>query len=133
MSEDRPEIDRISARSPGSDPEDPYADIDVSTLPGWWRRAIREFEEHDLRPYRPPRFENDTPVHEVVRDLEREFEVELGFVCLDDGYRDRWTIRIDGEPVSTVGRHRSPDGYTLYEIRDTEFESLVRDELEDTG
>lgn len=130
MSEDRSEIDRISARSPGADPEDPYADIDVSTLPDWWRRAIREFEEHDLRPYRPPRFENGTPVHEVVGELEREFGVEIRFASIDTDYREEWTVEVDGEPVATVGRRRSPEGYTLYEIRDTEFASLVRDEIE---
>lgn len=122
----RSDIDQLSSRSPGDDPEDPYADVDISELPEWWQRAIREFEAHDLRPYRPPRFADGTLTHRVVETLERDLGVDVSFGSRDDDYREQWEVRVDGSPVEKVARHRSPNGYTVYEIGSDRFESLVR-------
>jgi len=123
---DRLSVVRLESRPPGSDPEDPYEDVDVSTLPAWWRRAIEEFEAHDLRPYRPPRFADGRLTHEVVDALEADLDVEIGFGSVDSEYRERWEVWIDGDPVAEVGRHRDPDGYTVYEIESEAFATLVR-------
>lgn len=128
--DDEQTVEQLRSRAPGADPEDPYEGIDLDTLPDWWRRAIEEFEMHDLRPYRPPRFEDGTYVHEATTPLEREFGIDIRFGSVDTDYRKQWTIRVDEEPVGTVGRHRSSDGYTVYEIGCDEFESLIRDTIE---
>lgn len=124
-------IEQLRSRSPGVDPADPYENVDIDTLPGWWQRAIREFEAHDLRSYRPPRFEDEILAHKVITSLEREFGVEIGFGSVNTDYRKRWTVRIDEEPVGTIGRHRSSEGYTVYELEHAEFESLIRDAIEE--
>ena len=127
--DDEQSVEQLRSRDPGADPEDPYKGINLDTLPEWWRRAIEEFEAHDLRPYRPPRFGDGTLVHEVTTPLEREFGITIRFGSVDTDYRNQWTIRVDEEPVGTVGRHRSSDGYTVYEITCDEFESLIRDAI----
>jgi hypothetical protein len=124
-------IEALRSRSPGDDPEDPYADVDVSSLPAWWRRAIEEFEAHDLRPYRPPRFADGTLAYEVIGPLEAEFGVDIDFASVETDFREAWSVRVDGEPVGAVGRRRSPEGYTVYETDPDDFEALVRAALDD--
>lgn len=118
-------------RAPGEDPDDPYADVDVSTLPAWWRRAIREFEAFDLRPYRPPRFEDGALKHEVVADLEAELGVEVELRGVDVTHGDDWTVYVDGSPAGAVGHRRSPEGYSVFEVDSDEFERLVREAAAD--
>lgn len=129
--DDDPSVEQLQSRAPGVDPEDPYEDVDIDALPEWWQRAIEEFEAHDLRPYRPPRLDDGTLAYEATASLEREFNLDIRFVSVDTDYRERWTVRVDGEPVGTIGRHRSSDGYTVYEIERTQFESLIRDAIEE--
>lgn len=130
MDDKRP-VERLRSRAPGADPEDPYEEIDLDTLPEWWQRAVEEFEAHDLRPYRPPRFDDGTLAHEAIAALEDKFEINIRLGSVDTDYRERWAVRIDGEPVGTIGRHRSSEGYTVYEIERTEFESLIQDAVEE--
>lgn len=127
MTDGDTDIDDLRDRRPGSDEDDPYADVDVSALPAWWQRAIEHFERHDLRPYRPPRFEDGTAKHEVEAILEAELDAEIAFTCVNASVGDEWTVRVDGEPIGTIGRHRSPDGYTVFEMAATEFVAWVRD------
>jgi len=123
-------VEQLRSRAPGADPDDPYEDIDLDTLPEWWQRAIEEFEAHDLRPYRPPRFDDGTLAHEAVADLERELGIDISIGSIETDYREQWTIRVDDESVGTIGRHRSSAGYTVYETERAEFESLIRDAVE---
>lgn len=130
MTEDH-RVERLRHRSPGEDPDDPYEDVDLADLPAWWRRAIREFREHDLRPYRPPRFSDGKLVHEVVASLEAAYDVDIGFGAVGSGFRERWTVRVDGEPAWEVPRHRAVEGFTVYEIDSAAFERRLRGLLED--
>lgn len=128
--DDERSVERLESRAPGTDPEDPYEDVDLDSLPDWWQRAVEEFESHDLRPYRPPRFDDGVLVHEAVSDLESELGVEIRFRSVDTDYRERWGVWIDGTAVGAVGRHRSSEGYTVYELARDEFESLIRDAID---
>lgn len=128
--DDETSVAALRDRDPGEDEEDPYADVDVSALPEWWQRAIREFEAHGLRPYRPPRFEDGTPKHEVVAGLETDLGVEVAVRGVDATHGDDWTVFVDGEPAGTVGRHRSPEGYSVFETTSDAFERLVRSAVE---
>lgn len=123
---DRAGVARLESRSPGAD-EDPYADVDLEELPDWWRRAVEEFRAHDLRPYRPPRLADGALAHEVVEELEAELGVELSFGSVDAAFRERWEVRLDGDAVAAVDRHRSPEGYTVYEVDAERFRELVRE------
>ena len=123
-------IEALRSREPGEDAEDPYEDVDLSELPDWWRRAVEEFREHDLRPYRPPRFADGTLVHEVVEPLEAEIDVAIDFANLAGDRREDWSVRLDGEPVGRIPRRRSPEGYTVYETEPETLELIVREAAE---
>ena len=119
-------IEALRHRHPGSDPADPYEDVDLNTLPSWWRSAVEEFRAHDLRPYRPPRFVDGTPVHDVIDELTEQLAVEIGFGAVGDDYREAWTVRINGNDAFSIPRHRSVDGYSVYEIEASDFKRKVR-------
>ena len=119
--------DALRGRAPGEDPEDPYDDVDLETLPDWWRRAVELHREFDLRPYRPPRFADGTFKHEVVADLEATLDVDVRLRAVDARYGDDWTLLVDGDPVADVPRRRSAEGYTVYELVPEAFERLVRE------
>lgn len=123
---ERAAVARLESRAPGADEEDPYEGLDLEELPGWWRRAVEEFRAHGLRPYRPPRFDDGAMVHEVVGELEAEHGVEVSLGAVGGDFRAEWEVRIDGEPAGAVGRHRSPRGYTVFEIGADRFRELVR-------
>lgn len=131
MSQDTPTtVEAIAHRNPGED-ESPYSDIEISTLPDWWADAVKEFEAHDLRAYRPPRFDDGTLKRSVVKKLETKHGVSIRFVGQNTSYRDDWEVQIDGEKITTIGRHRSPDGYTVFEIGPEEFVEQVTEALEE--
>lgn len=122
---------RLSSRGPGEDPEDPYDDVDLDELPDWWRQAIRDFRDAGLRPYRPPRFEDGRLTPDVIEELEDELDLEIRFSCFDGRYGDDWDVEVDGDPVGRVGRHRSTDGRTVYELTSQSFVELVRSSVSD--
>lgn len=109
---------------------DVYSDIEIENLPEWWQRAILEYEEHELRPYQPPRFSDEILKYKVVNPLEEEHGVTIRFCKLHGSYGDDWTVEIDGEPIGEIGRHRNPNGYTVYEMSSDDFESWIRSHLE---
>lgn len=104
----------------------PYEDVDVSDLPEWWQTAIAEFEEHNLRAYRPPQFADGALKFEVVRRLERQLDVCIDFVRLDLS-SDDWTVRIDNTPVGTIGRHRDANGRSVFEMESDDFSEWIRE------
>jgi hypothetical protein len=107
---------------PGSDDE---------SRPTWWQRAVDHFEAHDLVPYQPPRFADGTFKHTVEHELEQQLGVTITFRCKNADVGDDWTVLVDGRPVGTVGRYRSRDGYTVYEIEPNEFRDLIRSAVRD--
>lgn len=111
----------------GYDENDPYADEDISDYPDWWRRNIEQFREHGMRPYRPPRFTDEKYTPGVIARLEAEYDVDVQFRALEPRVGDDWSVVVDGEEVGAVGRRRSGDGYTVYELTSTEFEQMVED------
>lgn len=124
--EEQTRITQLSARSPGEDNVNPYEDVNINELPAWWRQAIETFEANDLRPYRPPRFEDGTLKHEVVEYLEDKLDIDIRFVCFNARHGDDWDVFVDNERIGKVGHRRSPEGYSVFEVESEEFESLVR-------
>lgn len=128
-----PDIAALRSRPPGADDENPYADIDISTLPQWWQRAIEEFDSYGLRPYRPPRFEDGVFKHRVVERLEAEEDVRIDFIGVNSRYQDDWQVRVDGELVGPIGRRRSPEGFTVFEMDSDAFATFVRKAIDGDG
>lgn len=106
-----------------------YADRDLESLPGWWRRAIQEHRDHNLRPYRPPRFEDGAPKYRVIDGLERITGHSIEFIGIDAQEDDDWTVRLDSEEVGKIGHHRAPGGYSVFEMESDEFVIWILDTL----
>lgn len=75
------EISQLTDRPPGADDENPYEGVDIEKLPDWWRKNVKEFEEHGMHPYRPPRFEDGTLAPSVISELESELDILIQFQC----------------------------------------------------
>ncbi|WIV65899.1 hypothetical protein [Natrialbaceae archaeon AArc-T1-2] len=99
--------------------------------PDWWKENNRIREEMDLPPYDPPRFIDGVYLHEVVDDLKAECDCTIRFVGENTEYGDDWDIRIDGDRVAKIGRHRNENANTVYEMTASEFRTLVRSTLRD--
>jgi len=110
---------------PGYDEASPYEGEDLSEYPAWWRQNIKEFREHELRPYRPPRFHDGEYLPPVIYRLEDELEVNITIRTLNPS-QDDWQIEVDGKAVTTIGKERAGEGFTIYEMTSDEFESAVR-------
>lgn len=130
MDPDPSEIEHLESRNPGEDPEDPYEDVNLADLPEWWRRAIEEFDAHGLRPYRPPRLEDGTLLHEVVESIESTHDVTLFFGTTEESFREEWAVHLDGSRIGSIGHHRSPSGYSVFEIDADELRSMIGRALE---
>lgn len=111
--------------------ESPDEDVDESDLPDWWREAIEEFREHDLRPFQPPRFSDGELVFRTVDRLEADLGVTVDFVGVRVEHGDDWTVRVDGDAVGTVGRRRTSEAYTEFDVESDEFEAWLREQIRD--
>lgn len=125
-----PSVSDLESRSPGEDLENPYEETDTSELPDWWQKAIDIHQKYDLRPYQPPRFDDGTLKHAVVETIEETYDVDIDFIDLDIT-DDVWQIRVDGTIIGKISRHRSTEGYTVFEMESDEFEEYVRRRIDD--
>ena len=121
---DAPRSEHLPA---GYDEESPYQGEDLSEYPDWWRKNIEDFREHELRPYRPPRFTDGEYLPPLRRELEDKFDVEIDIRALNPSELDDWRVEVDGEPVAEIGKERAGEGFTRYDMTSDEFESLIRD------
>lgn len=110
----------------GWDEEDPYADEDLETYPGWWRSNVEAFRRHGMRPYRPPRFRDGTLTTPTIEDLEARFDVSILIRTLEPEVGGEWEVVVDGEVAGTVDRRRTGEGYTEYDLDEDSFVELVR-------
>jgi hypothetical protein len=134
MADGEPDEERISelaSRPAGYDSEDPYGDVDLDELPRWWRETVEEFREYGLRPYRPPRFADGALKHEVVDDIERDLDVDVGFVKYSDS--DDWTVLLDGAPVDEIGHHRATEGFSVFEMDGDSFTTFIEERVTGAG
>lgn len=125
MSDRTEKIEALRHREPGTE-EAPYEDVDLSTLPEWWQRGIREHRAFGLRPYRPPRFVDGTITVFLIDQLEEALDVTIDLYGTAIESDDAWTIVVDGAPVGSVDHYRDPAGYSVYDMTSDAFEELVR-------
>lgn len=97
--------------------------------PEWWAENESLRAEMELPPYRPPRFADGTHTHEVVPELEERHGCLVRFIGVNTEYPEDWEVRVDGEPVMGIGRHRDRNGNTVYEMDATEFVERLDAEL----
>jgi len=73
-----------------------------ASVPSGWVEQARFRDRYDLPPFRPPRFEDGTPVRDTVAALEARFDTRIEFVRRDA----EWTVELDGDPAFPVERRR---------------------------
>lgn len=105
----------------------PYENTDVSALPEWWREAIEEFQNHGLRPFRPPQFSDGELKFRTVERLENELNVDIDFVGIRVSHGDDWAVRVDDNIVGTISRQRTSEAYSQFGMPSDEFDKWIRD------
>lgn len=93
--------------------------------PDWWRQNDAIRAEMGLPSYEPPRFRDGTYTHEVVDPLAERHGCQIRLMAVDPRYGDDWEVRVDGDPVLTVGRHRDDRGNTVYEADAAEIRAAI--------
>lgn len=114
----------------GYDESDPYADVDLESVPDWWRRNIELFRDYELRPYRPARLADGEPLPAVVDRLEERYDVSITVRTAAPDGTDSWGIWIDGDRVADVSRTRTKEGRSEYDIDSDDLDALVTSALE---
>jgi len=99
--------------------------------PEWWETNSEIKRELGLPAYEPPTFEDGRYVHEVVDPLESRWDCSIQFAVVNPSYPDTWHVWIDGERAFAVGRYRTVDANTVYEMTADEFRSAVGSYLRD--
>jgi hypothetical protein len=98
--------------------------------PEWWTRSAELKSELNLPEYEPPRFSDGTYVHEVVERLEETHECTIQFGAVNPRYPDDWFVWIDGEQAFAIGRSRTIEANTRYEMTAAEFREAVEPHLQ---
>lgn len=129
MSEQERGVESLAERERNSDPSAVYDDLD--SLPAWWREAIEEFADNDLRPYRPSRLADGEIVREVVDAVEKKYGVSVELKAINPEHDGEWSVFVDGEEAATVPHRRKVDGYTEYGITSEELESAIVSSVRD--
>lgn len=93
--------------------------------PDWWAENETLRKQLDLPSYEPPRFLDGSYSHEVVPELEAEHACRIQLMGVDTRYPDDWTVRVDGESVMALPRHRDDHGNTVYELTADEFRDAL--------
>jgi len=128
MADDRPPAGLLA----GYDPDNPYEETDLKSLPEWWQRNVEIHRANDMRPYRPPRFADGESIPPVVEDLERELGVRVslrGFAAADGDAN--WGAWVNGERVASIDHRRTESGASRYGLGSEEFRRLVREAIEE--
>jgi len=103
------------------------------TRPEWWVRSANVKAELDLPEYEPPRFSDGTYVHEVVEPLEESHGCSVQFGAINPRYPDDWYVRVDGERAFSIGRTRTIEANTRYEMTAADFRAAVESHLQSDG
>lgn len=104
---------------------------DKRDKPLWWRKNEEIKDEYGSFSfeYEPSRFADNIYTHEIVDNIERTRGCEIQFIGVNTRYLDDWEVRIDGQTVFSIGRHRDENGNTVYEMTSDEFKRKVHEEL----
>lgn len=120
-----PDPTTLADLPPGYSEEDPYAGDNLSTYPEWWRRAIQEFREYGMRPYRPPRFADGELTTPLVLEAEARLGKPVRFHIVAPELDGEWRLVVGDDVVASVDRVRHTDGYSVYGITSGEFLELL--------
>lgn len=121
---------RPATHPAGFDETDPYEGEDLSEYPDWWRENIYEFREHGMRPYRPPRFEDNELAPPLIRELEQELGITIQLRVTSPEQGNSWELYVDDEGICPVDHRRAGEGYSVYEMESSEFERAVYDAVD---
>lgn len=94
--------------------------------PAWVAENASLREAMGLPAYAVPQFEDGTPIHRVISELEAAHDVSILLLGVDTEAFDPLQVRIDGEPAFDLDRTRTGDGNTVYLMTPEEFREAVR-------
>lgn len=118
-------VEDLRGRKPGEDVLNPYENVDIDELPDWWRDAVQEFSDKDLRAYRPAVFEDGAIKREVIDQLEEDHGVDIDIVGKNVREGDDWSIRVNRVECGSISYRRVPAGYTVYGMESKEFSEFI--------
>jgi hypothetical protein len=95
--------------------------------PDWWADNERLRRELGLPVYQPPRFENGTPVYQVVTALEDRFDCQIRFGGVGLGTADEWPVTVDGVEVGRLPRRRDESGNVVYQCPPEDLRAMVEE------
>jgi hypothetical protein len=98
--------------------------------PEWWEKNAALREEMGLPEYEPSRFTDGAYVHEVIEEIEEEYDCEVELVSEDPSYPSQWTFRINGTDCAETRRHRDKNGNNVYQLTTSEFRRQVTETIE---
>ena len=98
---------------------------DTGSCPDWWKRNQRVRDQLNLPAYDPPRFEDGVYKHEVQQSLKEWFDCTIEFRSKNPQHPCEWTVYVDGKRTLTIGRSRSEEGNTVFEVTAAEFIEAV--------
>lgn len=102
-----------------------------SDRPEWWRRNSQLRDRMELPEYEPAKFSDGVYVHEVIPDLEAEYDCTIQLFAVNPEYPDDWQVRVDDDSVMTVQRKKDGAGNTVYEVSSAAFASELRSVLDE--
>lgn len=102
---------------------------DNDPRPEWWVENERLRQEMGIPPYTPPRFRDGVYTHMIVSPLEEAHDCIIKFLSPNATDWADWHVRVNGELVLTVERHRDENGNTVYDIDSEEFREAVKEHL----
>lgn len=100
--------------------------------PSWWLENERLKEgEMELPEYEPSRFKDGVYAHLVTTELQEEYQCTIRFAGKNTSYLDDWRVRVNHQPVMSIGRRRDDNGNTVYTMISDTFREKLSSILED--
>ena len=99
------------------------------SLPSWWAKNKQLKEELGLPSYEPPRFLDGTYVHNIIPEIEDEYDITVRLQGINTNYPDEWTVSVNHKPLFQVGRRRDNNGNTVYQLSAEEFRERFSEEI----
>jgi len=103
----------------------PYKERNLSSFPEWWQENIVKFREYGMPVYKPPVFQDGVIAPEQIAALEERFGIKIRMRNFDPQRVDEWEITIDDETVTTIERHRHPEGFPMLAMTADEFVKTI--------
>lgn len=105
----------------------------MAEKPDWWIKNEKIRQKMELPSYDPPRFSDGRYTHEIIPKIESTHDCRIQFISYVETEEREWNIRINGEDICQIGKRRTENGNTIYEIDSKSFEEEILESIQDVG